>query len=226
MKLKLKLFVFFILMQTLVVDAQSAEKKDSAYLPKGWEFTSNVTLALSRFTGNVTRNLNDDPYLMMFRNVNLKKNTALRIGANGFRRKTDEKSIVSSRTGEENAVSLVIGKEWRKELGLGIYAYYGCDTRGLWRQNMATAIQTDIRGNQIETITNAKEYGASFGGIMGLGWKFHERLTVYTESVVYGQYLKTDRRFIVNGVATPLEFKETYSVIPMVPIALFLSVRF
>ena len=40
----------------------------SGFVPK-WELTSNVTLALSRFSGNVSRNLNDDPYLLMVRKI-------------------------------------------------------------------------------------------------------------------------------------------------------------
>ena len=50
-----------------------------------WEFSTNVTLALSRFTGNVSRNLNDDPYLIMVRKVDLDQGAAWRMGLNGFR---------------------------------------------------------------------------------------------------------------------------------------------
>jgi hypothetical protein len=51
-------------------------------------------------------------------------------------------------------------------------------------------------------------------------------MIVYTESLIYGQYLRTDRQFSVNGIATPLEQKNTISVLPMVPVALFLSIQF
>ena len=32
-----------------------------------WEVTTNATLALSRFAGNTTRSLDDDPYMLMVR---------------------------------------------------------------------------------------------------------------------------------------------------------------
>ena len=32
-----------------------------------WEVTTNATLALSRFAGNTTRSLDDDPYMVMIR---------------------------------------------------------------------------------------------------------------------------------------------------------------
>lgn len=208
---------------------ESAPATDTVHAPK-WEITSNVTLALSRFSGNVTRNLNDDPYLLMVRKLTNNGQSAWRYGLNGFRRKSEDVTGgfqgSTTRTSEENSVSLVIGREWRYDLSMGFYAYFGLDARGLLRQNLATSVQFDGFTGRTEIVTDAKEYGGSFGGIGGIGYKFNDRMIVYTESLIYGQYLRTDRQFSVNGVATPLEQKNTISVLPMVPVALFLSIQF
>ncbi len=193
---------------------------------KGWEITNNVTLALSRFSGNVTRNLNDDPYLMMVRKVNISNQTAWRMGINGFRRKTEDFSFGANRTSEENSASLVLGREWRQDLGLGIYCYWGLDARGIWRQNNAVSQQFNDMGLPIEMKTLAQDFGGGFGGFGGIAWQFKNRITVYTESILYGQYINTKREFIVNQNVTSLENKNVFSVLPLVPVALFLSVRF
>ncbi len=219
---------------------ESASATDTAYwrtsdVPETvhaqkWEITSNVTLALSRFSGNVTRNLNDDPYLLMVRKLNNNGQSAWRYGLNGFRRKSEDVTGgfqgSTTRTSEENSVSLVIGREWRHDLAMGFYTYWGLDARGLFRQNLATSVQFDGFSGRTEIVTDAKEYGGSFGCIGGIGYKFNDRMIVYTESLIYGQYLRTDRQFSVNGIATPLEQKNTISVLPMVPVALFLSIQF
>jgi hypothetical protein len=187
-----------------------------------WEVTSNITLALSRFTGNVSRNLNDDPYLIMVRKLNKNGGAAWRVGINGFRHKIED----FSRLSEENSASLVIGREWRRALGSGFYTYWGLDSRGMWRHNNAVSIQFDGWGGRTEIITDAMEYGGSVGILGGIAYKPHNRITVYTESIVNGQMLQTQRSFTVNGVATSLENKNSLSVVPMVPIALFLSISF
>lgn len=205
----------------------------SAYRPK-WEVTSNVTLALSRFTGNVSRNLNDDPYLLMVRRIqyNDKGNqTAWRMGVNGFRRKSEDMNGGFSgsvfRKSEENWASLVVGREWRRDLGYGFYTSWGLDTRGLWRNSISSTVQFDgSMGGMTEIVTEAKEYGGSVGCFGGIGVKLHQRIALYTESIVYGQVLNTERSFTVNGAQTTLEAKQTISVVPMVPIALFLTVQF
>lgn len=195
-----------------------------------WEITSNVTLALSRISGNATRNLNDDPYLLMVRKLSADGGAAWRFGVNGFRRKAEDVqggfNGPITRSSDENSASLVIGREWRRELGLGFYTYWGADVRGLWRQNKSTSVQFDGFSGRTEIITDAKEYGGSVGGIGGIGWKFHDRMMLYTESVVYGQLLRTERQFSVNGEASTLERKNTYSVLPLVPVALFLTIQF
>lgn len=200
---------------------------------KGWEVSNNVTLALSRFTGNVTRNLNEDPYLIMVRKLDSTQLSAWRVGVNGFRRKTEDLGSNDfggsrlDRISEENSASLVIGREWRRNLGMGFYAFGGVDTRFLWRQNNALSVQTDwVSSSRIEIATKAQEIGGSIGGFGGIAWRFHNRITLYTESILYAQYLQTERIFSVNGVENTLENKNSFSVIPMVPVALFLSIHF
>ena len=204
----------------------------SGFVPK-WELTSNVTLALSRFSGNVSRNLNDDPYLLMVRKISYNEKdrvSAWRLGVNGFRRKTEDFnggfSGQVTRTSEENWASLVVGREWRRDLGYGFYAYGGFDARGIWRNSTSTSLQFDGFGTNTLIVTEAKEYGGSVGGFGGIAVKLHDRINLYTESILYGQLLNTERSFSVNGVSTSLEAKQTFTVIPMVPIALFLSIQF
>lgn len=240
------IFVFCLLINAMELDAQSSSSNDATVdasqkinsdtvnaqtrpvsLPKmktKWEFSTNVTLALSRFTGNVSRNLNDDPYLIMVRKVDLDQGAAWRMGLNGFR--TSSQSNFPDRVSSENWASLVLGREWRTELQQGAFIYGGIDSRGIFRQSHSEATQFNDLGNPITSITDAKEYGGSVGGICGFGWRFQDRIAIYTEALLNAQYTRTDRTFSVNGSITTLENKDNLKIVPMVPIALFLTIKF
>ncbi len=240
------IFVFCLLINAMELDAQSSSSNDATVdasqkinsdtvngqtrpvsLPKmktKWEFSTNVTLALSRFTGNVSRNLNDDPYLIMVRKVDLDQGAAWRMGLNGFR--TSSQSNFPDRVSSENWASLVLGREWRTELQQGAFIYGGIDSRGIFRQSHSEATQFNDLGNPITSITDATEYGGSVGGICGFGWRFQDRIAIYTEALLNAQYTRTDRTFSVNGSITTLENKNNLKIVPMVPIALFLTIKF
>jgi len=189
-----------------------------------WEFSTNVTLALSRFTGNVSRNMNDDPYLVMIRKIDADQGAAWRLGMNGFR--TNSQSNFPDRASSENWASLVLGREWRTELQQGAYIYGGLDSRGIFRQSHSEATQFNDLGNPITSITDAKEYGGSLGALCGFGWRFQDRIAIYTEALLNAQYTRTDRTFSVNGSITTLENKNNFHIVPMVPIAVFLTIKF
>ena len=240
------IFVFFLLINAMELDAQSSSSNDATVdasqkinsdtvngqtrpvslskMKTKWEFSTNVTLALSRFTGNVSRNLNDDPYLIMVRKVDLDQGAAWRMGLNGFR--TSSQSNFPDRVSSENWASLVLGREWRTELQQGAFIYGGIDSRGIFRQSHSEATQFNDLGNPITSITDATEYGGSVGGICGFGWRFQDRIAIYTEALLNAQYTRTDRTFSVNGSITTLENKNNLKIVPMVPIALFLTIKF
>jgi hypothetical protein len=240
------IFVFCLLINAIELDAQSSSSNDATVdasqkinsdtvnaqthlvslskMKTKWEFSTNVTLALSRFTGNVSRNLNDDPYLIMVRKVDTDQGAAWRMGLNGFR--TSSQSNFPDRASSENWASLVLGREWRTELQQGAFIYGGIDSRGIFRQSHSEATQFNDLGNPITSITDAKEYGGSVGGICGFGWRFQDRIAIYTEALLSAQYTRTDRTFSVNGSITTLENKDNLKIVPMVPIALFLTIKF
>ena len=240
------IFVFCLLINAMELDAQSSSTNDATVdasqkinsdtvngqtrpvslskMKTKWEFSTNVTLALSRFTGNVSRNLNDDPYLIMVRKVDLDQGAAWRMGLNGFR--TSSQSNFPDRVSSENWASLVLGREWRTELQQGAFIYGGIDSRGIFRQSHSEATQFNDLGNPITSITDATEYGGSVGGICGFGWRFQDRIAIYTEALLNAQYSRTDRTFSVNGSITTLENKNNLKIVPMVPIALFLTIKF
>jgi hypothetical protein len=240
------IFVFCLLINAMELGAQSISSNDATVdasqkinsdtvnaqtrlvslskMKTKWEFSTNVTLALSRFTGNVSRNLNDDPYLIMVRKVDTDQGAAWRVGLNGFR--TSSQSNFPDRVSSENWASLVLGREWRTELQQGAFIYGGIDSRGIFRQSHSEATQFNDLGNPITSITDAKEYGGSVGGICGFGWRFQDRIAIYTEALLSAQYTRTDRTFSVNGSITTLENKNNLKIVPMVPIALFLTIKF
>jgi len=240
------IFIFCLLINAMELVAQSTSSNDAAVdglqkinsdtahdqsrpvsllkMKTKWEFSTNVTLALSRFTGNVSRNLNDDPYLIMVRKVDADQGASWRMGVNGFR--TSSQSNFPDRVSSENWASLVLGREWRTELQQGAFIYGGIDSRGIFRQSHSEATQFNDLGNPITSITDAKEYGGSVGGICGFGWRFQDRIAIYTEALLNAQYSRTDRTFSVNGSITTLENKNNLKIVPMVPIALFLTIKF
>lgn len=205
--------------------------KKREYVPSNWELTTNVTLSLSRFAGNLTRNLNDDPYMIMLRKMDSKGDGKLRghnwrLGYNGFQSKSDEDlGNGSTRTGNQYQHSLLIGREWRRQLGDGFYVFGGFEARLMTQMEKSETVNQFTFPSTIITTTRTAN-GGSFDGFGGLGWRFNQRLSIYTEASLMGQALKVDRSFSNNGFVTSLENSMQYQFIPLVPIAIFVSFSF
>lgn len=205
--------------------------KNRLYYPMKWELTTNITLSLSRFAGNLTRNLNDDPYMIMLRKMDQKgkgfeRGHNWRMGYNGFQIKSqDELGGGQSRNTQDLAHSLLIGREWRRQLDQGFYVFGGFETRFMYQMTESRTLNRDIFPTT-EFITTRTATGGSVDAFGGLGWRFNQRLSIYTEASLVGQALKIDRSFENSGVVTSLQNSMQYQFIPLVPIALFMSFSF
>ncbi len=222
-------------LQAEVLQLGESMSKDTAknrqYYPMKWELTTNITLSLSRFAGNLTRNLNDDPYMVMLRKMDrhgkgLTNGHNWRMGYNGFQIKAeDELNGGQSRTTQDLAHSLLIGREWRRQLDQGFYVFGGFETRFIYQMTESRSLN-QFNFPITEIVTTRTASGGCLDAFGGLGWRFNQRLSIYTEASLVGQALKINRTFENTGVVTTLQNSMQYQFIPLVPIALFLSFSF
>ncbi|MFN5888812.1 MAG: hypothetical protein ACK448_00305 [Bacteroidota bacterium] len=212
-----------------------------------WEVTTNATLALSRFAGNTTRSLDDDPYMLMVRKFDRLYNDSgyivgsagdsqgvakplrrhnWRLGYNGYVGTSIDALTGATRETEDSRHSLVIGREWRKVLDKDFYIFGGLDVRAFYILNQSTTTSNNDLGVINTTISHRSEIGGGFDVFGGLGYRINKRLSVYTESILMFQGSRIDRYFDFNSNRTTLESTQKLGFRPMVPVSLFVSYSF
>jgi len=212
-----------------------------------WELTTNATLALSRFAGNTTRSLDDDPYMLMIRKFDRLYNDSgylvgsvgdsqgvekplrrhnWRLGYNGYVGTSIDALTGATRETEDSRHSVIIGREWRKVLDRDFYIFGGMDVRVFYILNQSTTTTNNDFGMINTTISHRSETGGGFDVFGGLGYRINKRLSVYTESILMFQGSQIDRYFEYNSARTVLESTQKLGFKPMVPVSLFVSYSF
>ncbi len=212
-----------------------------------WELTTNATLALSRFAGNTTRSLDDDPYMLMIRKFDRLYNDSgylvgsvgdsqgvekplrrhnWRMGYNGYVGTSIDALTGATRETEDSRHSVIIGREWRKVLDRDFYIFGGMDLRVFYILNRSTTTSNNDLGMINTTVSHRSEMGGGFDVFGGLGYRINKRLSVYTESILMFQGSQIDRYFEYNSARTVLESTQKLGFRPMVPVSLFVSYSF
>ena len=212
-----------------------------------WDMTTNSTLALSRFAGNTSRSLDDDPYMMMIRRydkLNLDSGYLVgngtdtlglapatrrhnwRLGYNGFAGKSIDALTAATRETQDSRHSLVLGREWRNYLDEDFFIFSGIEIRGFYNLNRATTTTTNDLGMFNETVSHRSEIGGGVDIFGGLGYRINKRLSIYTECNLMFQGSRVERYFDFNQNRTTLESTERFGFRPLVPVALFVSYSF
>jgi len=212
-----------------------------------WDITTNSTMALSRFAGNTSRSLDNDPYMMMIRKFDKNYNDSgylvgsvsdtqglepptrrhnWRIGYNGFVGKSVDALSGASRETQDIKHSVVIGREWRKHLDEDFYIFGGVELRAFYNLNEATTTSVNTFGGLDVTISHRSEVGGGADLFGGLGYRINKRLSIYTECNLMFQASRVYRYFDYNTNRTTLESSDKFGFRPLVPVALFVSYSF
>ncbi len=208
--------------------ALRAQEATMALTPEPrWEMLINVTNAVSRAAGNTTRTVLDDPYAFAMKRVNAAETAAWRMGMNGFRRGTNDVLIDGgTRVSHEWEYSLILGREFRRNLGHGITLTYGLDGQASLRQGSVVTEQIDLLGNTSSTEIIDEDFGGAAGPFLGFQWQFHPNLCLYTEASAYYRVGRLYRTLSGNGSTAVLEDRVYESLVPMMPGSLFLVIQF
>jgi hypothetical protein len=221
----------YLLLLLAVVGQQTALLAQDATLASApeprWEMLINVTNAVSRAAGNTTRTVLDDPYAFAMKRVNAAETAAWRMGMNGFRRGTNDVLIDGgTRVSEEWEYSLILGREFRRNLGHGITLTYGLDAQASLRKGSVVTEQIDLIGNISTTEVSDEDFGGAAGPFLGFQWQFHPNLCLYTEANAYYRMGRLYRTLSGNGSTVVLEDRVHESLMPMMPGSLFLVIQF
>lgn len=221
----------YLLLLLLAVGQQTAlfaqDAKMNLEPEPRWEMLINVTNAVSRAAGNTTRSVLDDPYAFAMKRVNAAETAAWRMGMNGFRRGTNDVLIDGgTRVSQEWEYSLILGREFRRNLGHGITLTYGLDAQASLRKGSVVTEQIDLIGNTSSTEVSDEDFGGAAGPFLGFQWQFHPNLCLYTEANAYYRMGRLYRTLSGNGSTVVLEDRIHETLMPMMPGSLFLVIQF
>lgn len=198
-----------------------AQQKDSGQ--QGFEFVLNVTNAISRFTGNGVKNLNEDPYLLAVKYRNKRNTGAWRLGINQLYSKQTTQLFPGERRTRDGYIAPLAGYEWRRHLDPHFMAYWGLDARLGFRNGSVEVF--DATSSLVYLISSVENsYGA--GPHFGFTWKITPRVYLYTEANLYFMYTSTYRKQDDGINVTVLEDRKRYTVAPVIPTSLFFSLCF
>ena len=221
----------YLLLLLLAVGQQTAlfaqDAKMNLEPEPRWEMLINVTNAVSRAAGNTTRSVLDDPYAFAMKRVNAAETAAWRMGMNGFRRGTNDVLIDGgTRVSQEWEYSLILGREFRRNLGHDITLTYGLDAQASLRKGSVVTEQIDLIGNTSSTEVSDEDFGGAAGPFLGFQWQFHPNLCLYTEANAYYRMGRLYRTLSGNGSTVVLEDRIHETLMPMMPGSLFLVIQF
>jgi hypothetical protein len=221
--LGLCIFLFSSSLPAMAYSGFSAgnDEDSTAEKVRRFEFALNITNAISRFSGNGPRNVNEDPYLVALKYKSRNENRAWRLGVNQFYNASRSELNSINRTTSDMYFSPLIGHEWRVHLDHGFMFFYGLDARASIRKEEVNT--SGFAGNDVIASTE-KAIGA--GPLCGFGWKINKRLILYTEANYYVNYRTVYRTYTSPGGFTLLEDSEKYMLTPVVPTSIFLVVNF
>jgi hypothetical protein len=212
----------FLLSIVLIISVWNLHASDS--IPKWkFEFVLNITNAISRFSGNGVRNINEDPYMFALKLRNKTNQHAFRLGINQSYTSQKTQLFPGERRTRDFYISPIIGHEWRKHLDRHFMFFYGIDVRAGFRNGTVEIVDGGLGATQI---ISSEERGYGVGPFCGFVWKVNKNISFFTEANLYANRNNT-YRYIDDGISrTVLEDSHKWVFTPVVPTSLFLSVTF
>lgn len=186
-----------------------------------FEATANVTTVISRFSGNLTRAMEEDPYLVALKYYFAKPRIAVRLGLNGdYQQSTKFNNNSDIRTQDKQFMPL-LGFELRRVVAPRLEVYTGLDFR-LYR-TYSSLTTTDNLGTS-KLVSDTRGYGA--GPCFGFTFFLSRNIRLFTEANLYANFIKTHRTLSYSGTTQTLEDYKSLQFKPVVPASLFLSICF
>lgn len=184
------------------------------------EIGLNITGTLSGFFNSGGQNLPSDPYLFTYKSVKLDR--AFRLGLGGqFTNRSEFFGSFERNIGDQ-LLDFRLGKEWRQSFGKRFLLYYGLDLAFTY---IRSAVEFTSFPENI--IVSSRELGAGGGPILGMMFHISPRVSVSTESFLYGFYLRGKEEDPVDDPSNPqVTTTESIRIEPVLPSSIYVVVKF
>lgn len=229
MKIRIKLIINgLVSIFALSISAQTIDNPKNLSVNKfgliksHFEIAANATTVISRFSGNLTQALEEDPYLIAGKYYFAKPRIAVRLGINGDYQHAFKTLTTSQIETIDKQLMPLIGFEFRKVVSPKFEIYSGLDYR-LYRESsfLKTTAPNSIDN---ELLITKKGYG--FGPNFGFVFFLSKNIRLFTEANLYFNTIVLNRTIKTSLGTETLENTETLSFKPVVPASLFLSICF
>lgn len=186
-----------------------------------FEATANVTTVISRFSGNLTRAMEEDPYLVALKYYFAKPRLAVRLGLNGdYQQSTKFNNSSEAKTLDKQFMPL-LGFELRRVVAPRFEVYTGLDFR-LYRSYSSLTTTDNLSKSTLISDTRGYGVGPNFGFTFFLS----RNIRLFTEANLYANFIKTHRTLSTPSGTENLEDYKSLQFKPVVPASLFLSICF
>lgn len=228
----LKLGICFLLCFVFGFEVNSQDIADSSFdrkksinrfgpVKSHFEAAANVTTVISRFSGNFTRPMEEDPYLVAFKYYFAKPRIAIRLGLNGDYQKdskTDANAFIET---IDKQFMPLLGFELRRIVAPRFEVYTGLDFRLYQTYSwLKTTIDQDIS----VLVSDRKGYG--IGPNFGFTFFLTKNIRLFTEANLYFNSFQTTRTLTIATGTLTLEKSSSLQLKPVVPASLYLSLAF
>jgi len=127
----------------------------------------------------------------------------------------------SSRTLDDWLIISRIGFEKQKFLSKKFEFYYG------WEFGFSYRRTQSVIGFDFETITNTNEsFGLGTGPYTGFQFHFNDKISIYTESNLYFEYVRTEQELDDAGVGFDGSTEEAFKLNHFLPNSLYFAIAF
>jgi len=210
-------FLFSIIFSPTGANCQKDSKKKRTS-----EIGLNITNTLAGFFNAGGTNLPTDPFLLSYKKAN--KSGAIRFGMN-FKVTSKKEFLINSgeRELKENDFFFRGGYEWRSVIDKRFTFYYGLDAVVEFENEQLNNISFNF--DDISSFENV--YGFGGGPVLGVLFHLNDRISLSTESSIYGVLLYNESRQEIGNGLPPTENSSTgFRLLPAVPSSLYVIFSF
>jgi hypothetical protein len=208
--------------------ALSQHVKDaSAFIPtdKGVELGINVTSTLAGFFNSGGDRSTIDPYILSIKIANTKG--AVRLGMYGAIKQDKNfqcvNSFCGSRTIHETLANIRAGYEQRIPVTNRFVFFWGLD--GIVKLDNSETT-TDFQTSK--GLISSKKLGFGGGGVAGVQFWIHKRISLSTETSLYGVYSSGINKTVLPSTSGGTQSNpiSSFQIVPILPSSLFFNFRF
>jgi hypothetical protein len=222
--MKLYLFLFSILISTVVFGQEKTEKSRFPKSPISHQIGLNSSFLVNKVFKSLNDSLNINPYMFTYR-FGL-GHYGVRFGAGGASKYSlqQEEGFADSKLSKKKSLDLRVGFDIEKNFGRRFKGNFALDV--LTKRSVQKEV-LDSGFDVIEKVNQKVAYGA--GPSIGLSYWITDKISVYTEASFYMLYGNTDNGRIFKNfpeLNDQLFHEKTEDLVTILPSSIFIVFKF